>query len=559
MKGKSKITIVTVLLMMIVSVICMMPCMGRDIPQGDDMTFHILRVESVYQAFKTGQGWPVYIYSRILEGYGYGTGIFYPDILLLPAVLFRWMGASPELAMKLYIFVILFLTCCTSYIAGKNIGKSRYIGIVTMILYTMGHYHLEDIYRRSAIGEVLAMMFIPLVFLSLYDFTEEQHRKKGLMCFTFSALLLSHTISFVLCAMAAFVWVLIRIKKVWNKELILGLAAEALACIAITCFYWLPVLEQFLSGTFYVSTHPAFYTQDDTMTLLGILCGKLSVSFAELGIFILLIAFGVKEKVCNRKAYYCLCLCIFLLVIETKLFPWKLIDKTPFVSIQFPWRLNMFTEFFAAFGIGVQVKEFFDKRLIQKKRLVQSIVLCMLLGIFHLNIVWQVEILRYEDYPENYIEILSNTNEVGFCEWLPSEANLNQTVRSDNKHVVYSGDNTFEGIYHDDGSFEFEAMGIRGRCTIPKYYYLGYAATYKNEDGSVSSLPVWKNEDNGLVMTELSGNEGTVRVYYKGTLLQRVSRWTSLISVIGVIILFYIYRRITGLSDVKKTVPLHMA
>lgn len=547
MKEKSKIAIVTVLLMLIVSIICLLPCMGKDIPQGDDMTFHILRIESVYHALKTGQGFPAYIYSQMLEGYGYGTGMFYPDIFLLPAALFRFMGASPEVAMKLYIFIILLLTCYTSYIAGKTIGKSRYIGIATMILYTMGHYHLEDIYRRSAIGEVVAMAFIPLVFMCLYDFTEQGHSKKGLMCFTFSALLLSHTISFVLSIILSIIWVIIRIKKVWKRDLILGLVAEALACIAITCFYWLPVVEQFLSGKFYVSSNPAFYTQEDTMTLLGILCGRLSISFAELGILVLLIAAGIKEKVYNKKSLYCLLSVVLILVIETKVFPWKLIDKTVFVSIQFPWRLNMFTEFLVAFGIGIQIKELFNNCLIEKKRLLQSVILCILIGVFNLSIVWQAEILWYTDYPNDYMEIPLNTDEIEFGEWLPAEADLNQTVRSDEKHVVYNGTNTFIGKCKNDGSFEFDSTGIMGKCTIPKYYYKGYAATFKSEDGSESILPVYKNQDNGLVMTVLSGKEGTVRVYYKGTFIQKVSRWISMISLLAVVILFFMYRRKRGI------------
>ncbi|MGN0394281.1 MAG: DUF6541 family protein [Coprococcus sp.] len=523
--------IIILLLMLFICTICLIPCMGKSIPDGDDMTFHILRMESIYHALKTGQGYPAYIYSQMLEGYGYGTGIFYPDIFLLPAVLFRFMGASPEVAMKLYIFIILFVTCCTSYITGKCIGRSRYIGIATMILYTMGHYHLEDIYRRSAIGEVVAMAFIPLVFLCLYDFTERQHRRKGLMCFTFSALLLSHTISFVLSVIVAIIWVLIRIKKIWKKELILGLVAEAVACMAVTSFYWLPVLEQFLSGKFYVSVEPSFYTQEDTMTLLDILCGRYSVAFVEIGILVLLIMVGVKEKICNKKALYCLFLTAILLVVETKLFPWKLIDKTPLVSIQFPWRLNMFTEFFVAFGIGVQTKEFFNKQLTEKKRLIQSALLCIFIGLFNLSIVWQVEILFYKDYQEHYIEIQSNTDNIGFGEWLPAEADLSQTIYSDVKRVVYNdnGNDTLMCTYNDDGSLEFDASGISGEYTIPKYYYIGYAVTYKNKDGIEEDLPVYKNKNNGLVSTVLSGNEGMVRVYYKGTFIQKISRYISLI------------------------------
>ena len=89
-------------IMLVVSLLCMIPCMGKLLPQGDDMTFHILRIESVYHAIKTGQGFPAYIYDKLLEGYGYGAGIFYPDILLLPAILLRFMGLSPAGAMKGY-------------------------------------------------------------------------------------------------------------------------------------------------------------------------------------------------------------------------------------------------------------------------------------------------------------------------------------------------------------------------------------------------------------------------------------------------------------------------
>ena len=58
-------------IMLVVSLLCMIPCMGKLLPQGDDMTFHILRIESVYHAIKTGQGFPAYIYDKLLEGYGY--------------------------------------------------------------------------------------------------------------------------------------------------------------------------------------------------------------------------------------------------------------------------------------------------------------------------------------------------------------------------------------------------------------------------------------------------------------------------------------------------------
>lgn len=537
----------TIILALIISLICMVPCIGEKIPNGDDMTFHILRMESVYNAIKTGQGFPVYIYDKLLEGYGYGAGIFYPDILLLPAVLFRFMGLSPTGAMKGYIFLLLLFTCYTSYWAGKEIGKSHFIGLVTMVLYTMGHYHLEDIYRRSALGEVVAMAFIPLVFLALHDYTESEERRKGLLCLAFSGLLLCHTISFVLCVGIAVVWVLVRIKKVLDKEHIWGLLAEAGSCMLLTAFYWVPVLEQFADGTFYVSTNPAFETQDEMMTILGILSGRLSVSFAELGIFLLLVMLGLRSQIRNKKAILCLCLSIGLLIIETRLFPWKLIDKTPLISLQFPWRLNMFTEFFVAFGIGNQLHALYKQRLLSEKNYKLCFVLCVLIGVFNLSVVWQVEILRYMEYPDDYIETAENTNEIGFCEWLPSEADREQTVFSDNSGTIwlYGENEKMEtGEYHSDGSYSFDVKGTYDSCVVPKYYYKGYEAIVIDSKGDRELLPVSKDLDTGLVRLELNGKTGTVHVWYGKTVMQMISKWISLISLLF-IVAFGVIRFIT--------------
>ena len=502
------------------------------------MPFHILRIESVYNAIKTGQGFPSYVYDRLLEGYGYGVGIFYPDILLLPAVLFRFMGLSPEVAMKGYIFLLLLLTCYTSYRAGKEIGKSHFVGLVTMVLYTMGHYHLEDIYRRSAMGEVVAMVFIPLVFLALYDYTEREEWRKGMLCLVFSGLLLCHTISFVLCVGIAVIWVLIHIKKVLDKKHILGLLVEAGSCMLLTAFYWVPVLEQFADGTFYVSAKPALETQDYMMTMLGIICGRFSVSFAELGIFLLLVMLGLRSQIKDKKAILCFCLAVGLLIIETRLFPWKLIDKTPLISLQFPWRLNMFTEFLVAFGIGNQLHALYKQRLLSEKNYKLCFILCVLIGVFNLSIVWQVEILRYKDYPDDYIETAENTNEIGFCEWLPSEADRGQTVFSDNSGTIwlYGENEKMEtGEYHSAGSYSFDVKGTYDSCVVPKYYYKGYKATVIDSKGDRELLPISKDPDTGLVRLELNGKTGMVHVWYGKTVMQMISKWISLISLLFIV------------------------
>ena len=70
------------MLVLLISGVCMIPCFKTGLPYGDDQQVHMLRVESILKALKSGQGYPVYIYQTMLEGYGYGMGIFYPVFVL---------------------------------------------------------------------------------------------------------------------------------------------------------------------------------------------------------------------------------------------------------------------------------------------------------------------------------------------------------------------------------------------------------------------------------------------------------------------------------------------
>ena len=83
-KKKNRIEILGIaMLVLLISGVCMIPCFKTGLPYGDDQQVHMLRVESILKALKSGQGYPVYIYQTMLEGYGYGMGIFYPDLFLL--------------------------------------------------------------------------------------------------------------------------------------------------------------------------------------------------------------------------------------------------------------------------------------------------------------------------------------------------------------------------------------------------------------------------------------------------------------------------------------------
>ena len=65
-KKKNRIEILEIaMVVLLISGVCMIPCFKTGLPYGDDQQVHMLRVESILKALKSGQGYPVYIYTRL--------------------------------------------------------------------------------------------------------------------------------------------------------------------------------------------------------------------------------------------------------------------------------------------------------------------------------------------------------------------------------------------------------------------------------------------------------------------------------------------------------------
>ncbi len=66
----------------------------------------------------------------------------------------------------------------------KKITRNKLVGTFSAILYMTMPYHLNDMYIRNAFGEYLSFIFIPLVFLGMYNLF---HKEKGHWILTLGA------------------------------------------------------------------------------------------------------------------------------------------------------------------------------------------------------------------------------------------------------------------------------------------------------------------------------------------------------------------------------------
>ena len=96
-----------VLFLLILTTIGVLPILMSGIPYGGDLNFHLKRIEAIALNIKENKiGYPIYF--NYLNNYGYGSGLFYPDIFLYIPAFFNILGIS------LFTSYILELHCSST-------------------------------------------------------------------------------------------------------------------------------------------------------------------------------------------------------------------------------------------------------------------------------------------------------------------------------------------------------------------------------------------------------------------------------------------------------------
>ena len=375
---------------------------------GHDLEYHLLRIESLKEGIQAGRPF-LKINMLFFGGAGYASSLFYPDFLLyIPAVL-RVFGVTINTSYHIFVGVCIILCYLSAYYCAKGMTGSRFAGIVTAILLTLCHYHIEDIYVRSAVGEYTAFIFLPFIIYGIYNVLFYEMDKPYLLSIGFGGLLLCHTGSFVLCVGLCAVIFLIRLKVLIRApRVFLRLAITALVTAGVTCFYWLPLLEQLMSTEFLVST-PWMDPVNEARTFAQLFYTQFpSIGAGLIIIYIVRIlvkkeSFDSEDREKNNDligfADLLYLFGILAALASTKLFPWEKLGKY-LGFIQFPWRLFIIASALFVFADGIVIYDYIErgKNFLPEMAAAGVFVVCALSAFF----VMEQNDQGYYDYSDDY-------------------------------------------------------------------------------------------------------------------------------------------------------------
>lgn len=380
--GKSFMPVWNFVLLTVLALIATIPILNDFQASAHDLLFHYSRINGITDWLRN----LTFDYSTMRismaehNGYGYITPIMYPQLFLYISALLRLMGCSMMLSYKLLIFLA---NCAAAYIACfsyTRIFHSRQIGILSAALYVLNIYRLASIYTRGALGEFLAMVFLPLLFYGMYEIFYGNHRRWQYAFLGFSGIIQSHIITVLIAAVCCCLALFFALRGLYhNRKRLLSLCTAATATLLANLWFIVPFLQYMnldlsanrpssrlhYTGVYLSQMFSSFASNGTSLYETGTTAQEMPLSVGTIVLIgmILFVSYAfVSRKYARqlrKKGIYCLIAGIIALFASSIYFPWNPIIATSLgerFSIQFLCRLLPIASLFLSpvTAIGMQ-------------------------------------------------------------------------------------------------------------------------------------------------------------------------------------------------------------
>lgn len=493
---------------------------------GHDTYFHLSRICAIADNIKEMNFFKG-VYSGYLNGYGYASGLFYPDIFLYIPALLTVIGIKVTTSYKIFLVLINFLSILSIYITIKGISKNNYASILGSIIYAFVSYRLVDMYQRSALGETLAFIFTPLIVYGIYEIIFEDKKKFYILTIGMSGLILSHVVSTYIIGIFLFIFCTINIKQLLKEKRIIYLIIAAIITLLLTSYFTIPMIEQMLSQTFYYSeisnisdfqlykrTVPIYLMILEIPSLRTVVYDKYWVPSGIGIIFIYMIYKKIKYKqIKDRFINQSFIISVVALILITFTPIWKInIMKKVFYMIQFPWRILIIPTLLLTISGSILLSKIGESKKVLKNT-------------FFISLISLMSMVCFSAMPNRIKEIEEYS--LAYAEYLPIDVNREYV---NNRGQIITSNNKIKTNFEKTGTtmnISFKQNSKDTYLELPLVYYKGYKASINK-----INLETFKTENALLGIRINDIKEGTINVQYRGTKIANITKIISLISFI---------------------------
>ena len=542
-----KETIIDILICVLMTCICLFSFFDSKIIVNisQDITFHLNRFVGLANAFEEGQILPK-IYPYANNGFGYATPLFYCDLFLYPFAILYHFGLSVVWCYKLCVLFYTTLGNIFIYLIFKKETNNRKLSLLASFLYLTCSYHLLNIFIRGALGEILAMTFVPLVLYALYRILVKHEDCFIFLGISFSLLVQSHLISsllygiFFFCMIVVF---LIMNRKDFSliKKTIITIIKGTIIALLLCVWYLLPMFEQMHSQTFWLSVNSQYNNINTTIQPVSDLIRSSSYKFIP-GVGIVLVLFNILYLMVKKNRYITI---IIIYILFMYLIIFGLIPGTILNVVQFYFRF-----YIVIFPLSIIVMLY----VLSKLKYQNVLIVFSILILFTNAVVTNIKMMNDGEYYLNNNATINEVNsitsykynldynhdELGGAEYLPYTEYMDYNndllaikYIDKNKQMIdyiYEYDRHFSSIeFICDNEDELELL-------LPLSYYKGYKA-YEMIDGVYKNIDISINEKYKLIVVSSTSGRHKYKVIYENTTIQQVSFIASFIA-LGTIILY---------------------
>lgn len=256
-----------------------------------------------------------------------------------------------------------------------------------------------------------------------------------------------------------------------------------------------------------------------------------------------IIAYRYVDK--KYKDFYItnLILGIISLYMCTKFFPWILMPQI-LTNIQYAWRLEELGIFFL---IPVMVMNVYYLLQCIKSGNIRNLMYILIIAILGIFTIGELKVYQFDNYIDaKYEEKVRNNPVISHFgvnrDYLPFKAGIQQSdymLEREDKVYIKQGRATIENEnkYALTMSFDIKQADQYTILELPYLYYPGYTVELVTE-GIKEKLETTESDMGFLqIMIQKNVEEGTIDIYYTGTMLEKFG---YIISVVG-LIMFVVY------------------